>query len=313
MRRQKKDPTAQAGHRKRSTIKFNRRLNAAKKDIVALFKAIPVTYSRDVVVVNETIPVYDYQITTTELAALNQSIASIVRAELLDTQYDRIDPNWWWKEPLEVSYRGGTAREINDFNRLITDELIKIRMAEGIVTHRLELNNVALSSQYQAALNAVYIENHNHIKTLSERTASQVINKINTGIAAKNAPADVISEINERFGVAKTSAKRIVDTELNKAFNNAKMNANDIASEQTGLRAGVIHLSALIPTTRDEHAGRHGNAYTTAQQRKWWDSGTNRINCHCSTKSVLIDKNGKVIDTEFQEEIQAEKSFFDKG
>ena len=82
-------------------------------------------------------------------------------------------------------------------------------------------------------------------------------------------------------------------------------------AERTGLRAGVIHISALATTTRPSHAARHGNAYTTADQNQWWDTGANRINCKCTTISILIDRNGKVIQAETQQEIKAEKTFFD--
>jgi hypothetical protein len=101
------------------------------------------------------------------------------------------------------------------------------------------------------------------------------------------------------------------ETEINKAYNDAKLDATRLLSDRTGLRAAVIHISALTPTTRATHADRHGNAYTVGDQQQWWSEGSNRINCKCSTQSVLIDSKGNVMQGELQEEIKEERSFFD--
>ena len=135
---------------------------------------------------------------------------------------------------------------------------------------------------------------------------------MNRGISRHATSTQISKEIQERLDGSRSSAERTANTEVNKAYNDARLNATEVAARQTGLRAGVLHLSALIPTTREGHAARHGNAYTVAQQRQWWDSGSNRIRCHCSTRSVLIDSAGNVIDVELQEEIQAEREFFDE-
>ena len=65
-----------------------------------------------------------------------------------------------------------------------------------------------------------------------------------------------------------------------------------------------MHISALLPTTRSWHADRHGNVYTPEQQRRWWDEGANRINCHCSVRSVRVDKKGKVKNIQQQKRIK---------
>ena len=108
-----------------------------------------------------------------------------------------------------------------------------------------------------------------------------------------------------------SAPSRIADTEINKAYNDTRLNAVELAAERTGLRAGVLHISALLPTTRDNHAARHGLVYTPQEQMQWWNTGSNRINCKCSTESVLVDNEGRVVDTERQESTrEAGRSFF---
>ena len=338
----KQDPTGQATNRRRARVRLRNRLTRAQKKTRALFRAVPRTRKQKTTLTNSirgfitrealfdaigvmldkgqdiqplltsaVIPVYDYQITPEELEMLNISLRRVVNDELLETQFDRMPPNWWWQKDVELPYRQGTGEEIVQFNQLVTKELVRVRTERGLRTQRLEIGEVLLSSEYQQALNTVYVKNFSTIKTLSDRTADQVIQVINSGMSAGMTPTEIGGLINERFDVSKSSATRTANTEINRAYNDARMDANDIAADVTGLRAGVLHLSALLPTTRAEHGERHGNAYTTAQQRIWWDTGANRINCHCSTRSVLIDRNGKVIDTELQEEIQVEREFFD--
>lgn len=309
----KTDPTGQASNRRKATRKLQARLSTAEKQVKQLFRAIPRERRLEAPISNENlIPVYDYQITADELEQLESNIRTAVGAAVLDTQFDRMPPNWWWQNTIELPYRQGTAEEVVEFNKLVTDELVRTRTARGLSTQRLEVGFVLRSPEYLAELDKVYVRNFGQIKSLSDDTASQVIGVINRGINAKTTPTDITTAITERFDVSRSRAERIANTEINKAYNDARLNATEIAAKQTGLRAGVLHLSALIPTTRTTHAARHGNAYTVAQQLQWWESDANRINCHCSTRSVLIDNAGKVVDVELQEEIQAEREFFDK-
>ncbi len=312
-RKSKTDPTGQAVNRREATRRLQNRLTFARRGVKQLFRAIPRTRRREVVLPNaKVVPVYDYQITAAELEELERRIRATISDELLETQFNRMPPNWWWQGVIEPSYRQGTAEEIVEFNRLVTAELVRVRAARGLTTQRLEIGQVLQSSEYLEALDTVYVQDFGSIRTLSDRTADQVVGEINRGIRAGNPPTQISGAITERFDVSRSSAERIAHTEVNQAYNDARLDATEIAAGQTGLRAGVLHLSALLPTTRAGHGGRHGNAYTTAQQRQWWDSGTNRIRCYCSTRSVLIDQAGNVIDVELQEEIQVERELFNK-
>lgn len=310
----KTEPTGQANNRRRGTRLLQNRITLAQREVMRLFRAVPRKRRQEAVLVNaKVVPVYDYQITASELEELDRRIRAVVAAELLETQFNRMPPNWWWQSVIKSPVRQGTVESIAEFNRLVTKELVRVRTARGLTTQHLEIGQVLQSSEYLEALDNVYVTNFNNVKTLSDRTADQVMQRINAGISGKKTPTEIANDIAERFDVSRSDAKRLADTEVNKAYNDAKLDATDIAAKQTGLRAGVIHLSALIPTTREKHAARHGDAFTVAQQRQWWDTGVNRINCKCSTRSVLIDSRGKVVDVELQEEIQAEREFFDKA
>jgi len=48
--------------------------------------------------------------------------------------------------------------------------------------------------------------------------------------------------------------------------------------------------------TRKTHGLRHGTIHTIEDQAAWWDEGTNRINCLCSSTEVVLNKEGKPFD-----------------
>jgi len=313
MAKTKQDPTGAAKSRKKGALILDRRLTISEKAIKVLFRAIPKKRKSKAVIANaETTVFYEYAITDAEISQVGKSIEFILNNELLETQVGDVPVNWYFKPVIEQEYRRGTAEELINFNQLIAGAAIAGVLVKGLPPRPVPIEQVLLSEPYRNALNKVYVSNFESIKTLSQRTSSQVIQRINAGIEAGSTPTVIAKEISERFDVSRSSAKRIARTEINQAYNLAKTNSVDIASEQTGLRSGVLHISALTTTTRNSHANRHGNIYSTVDQNQWWSRNANRINCLCSVKSVLIDKQGKAVDIESQEEIKAERSFFEK-
>lgn len=309
-RKTKADPTGQARNRQRSTRRLQSRVSVAQREVKALFRSIPKSSIKKTRIQNaQQTVVYDYEI---DIAELERTVEMIINAQLLETQTDVMPFDWYWKEDVERPYREATAEEVRDFNVLIAQAVVAGATLPLLVSpDGMPVEQVLLSQHYRQALNAAQTDNFRVIRNLSRRTSAQVMKVISDGIQAGDTPTSISNQITERFDVAKSSAKRIAETEVNKAYNDAQLNAADALETETGLRSAVMHISALLPTTRATHAARHGNVYTVADQLQWWNSGTNRINCKCTTRTVLIDRSGKVVDTELQQEIKAERSFFD--
>ena len=308
-RKTKTDPTGQARNRNKSTRRLSNRLTRAERQVKALFRVIPRSARRQTRIQNaEQTTVYDYSYDQAEFERL---INFAISNELLETQTGLMPFDWYWKDDVELPYRQGTVEEVRDFNQLIAAAVAAGALVNGLPPQQVPIEQILLSEPYRTALNSAQVSNFSSIKTLSERTAAQVLQRINAGIQAGEAPTLIANDISKRFEVSKSSAKRISETEINKAYNDAKLDATRILGERTGLRAAVIHMSALSATTRVEHAARHGNAYTVEDQLQWWNTGTNRINCKCTTQSVLIDRSGNVVQAEEQQEIKDEgREFF---
>lgn len=292
----KADPTGQAGNRKRSARRLSSRLVIAEREVRALFKNIPRKRKTTKVVVNQTEAFYEYDLTPEQQEELAKLIEFINNAQLLETQTDVLQPNWFWNKDAEQPYRTGTLEETRDFTQLVSAAVLA-----GVVTLAIPLESVGsqqilFSEPYRQGLKQAQVHSFNSIKNLSKRVSAQVMQVITAGVESGKSPTEISKEITTRYRVARSSAKRIAETEVNKAYNDAKLNTTEALGEQTGLESGVVHISALLPTTRAEHAARHGNAYSVRNQMQWWNTGSNRINCKCTTRSVLINRKGEVID-----------------
>jgi len=289
--RSEQDPTHQAANRKKANQDNTTRLNNANKQVLALWRDVDSKKTVRKQVVNETLDFYVYDLTPNDLERLSLEIESIINSEM-ETEQLESPFNWYYSQYVEQATRGGVIQE---------NSWIEVLLA-GLVFATIA-NAVLLSSvSYQTFLISVIEDNYRLLKNLSATTSRQVFDVINRGMAAGLGKAAIQRQITNRFQVAKSSSRRIVNTEINKAYNNARMNTVEIY-RQFGAPLGVQHLSALLTTTRKNHAARHGKGYTPEQQRQWWDTSTNRINCHCSTRAIVLNKDGTIEDKDAQDKV----------
>lgn len=311
------DPTGQNARRRKATRSITVRLSRAHASIKQLVAAIPSTRSTVRIIKNaERTSVYDYDISPAEMAILFAVIRETLNEEL-GTAGNTPPPRWFWADQIEPPFRQGAAEETNRINQLIAAAIISGAITDPFV-RQVSFEQVIESQAYQRELRRIVVANFSTIKSLSESTASQVIQEINSGISGGFPPTEISRSIGERVGVSKSNAKRISDTEVNRAFNNSKLSSVKSIEQQSGVRTAVLHISALLPETRDSHARRHGKAFTVEAQTKWWDTGANRINCKCSVNSALLDSRGNIIQTEdeailIRERKAIEKERFDFG
>ena len=248
----KADPTGQGRNRQRGSTRLSSRLSSAERKVKALFRAIPRTVTTEAPLPNQQ-RVYQYEFTADDQAELERSVSFIVDDELLETQTDQMPFDWYWKQDVELPYRQGTAEEVRDFNQLVAAAIIAGLLVDGIPPQTIDIDQVLLSEFYRASLQKVQVGNFTELKGLSQKTTTQVLQRINAGIEAGESPRTIAADISRRFDVAKSDAKRIAATEINKAYNDAKLRATVLMAEQTGLRSGVFHISALSLTTRPHH------------------------------------------------------------
>ena len=309
-RREQADPTKRGANRKQAGRALNRRIRNIQREARQLFADIPYTRKMQQTIVNAE-AVYEYDYGEQEATALAAMLLFISNRELMETQGDTPPRDWYYRPHVETAFRSGALEENRDFNTLVVGAVAAGVLVDGLSPQPVPPERLLFSQSYRSALGKTIGQNATTIKGLSQTTSQQVYRVINNGVTSGKSPADIAKEINKRFDVAKSNAKRIANTEVNKAYNDARIEAGKVMAQETGLRSGVLHISALLPTTRPHHAARHGLAFTPEQQQAWWAEGVNRINCYCSVRPVLIDDNNQVVDATFQQSVRDEKAFFD--
>lgn len=138
------------------------------------------------------------------------------------------------------------------------------------------------------------------IQTVLARTLTQ-------GLADGVGPLEIASRITESTGIVERRARTIARTETGEALREGRLAETESAAA-LGINLGVLHLSALSPTSRKTHVERHGWVGTVAEEREWYSQGANRINCKCSPSEMLLDDEGKPMFEDVVERTKAART-----
>lgn len=294
------DPTGQGRNRLELNKKLKARLASAQSEVIKRFNTIPrkARRERNIQLNEESFTVYDYDNTPEEQDGLEAEIAVIIALWLLQSQTANKPANFYADANVDTAYRSGALETMRDTNKDLST--IKARgLLKPSMPKAVDQSKVLFSQEYLDELLSAKNDLFYDIKGMSRDASAKVYERINAGMKAGKTPSDIIADIKKRFAAAESSAKRIVVTRINKVHADAIVDTVDFINDNELLNVGVKHISALLPTTRPPHAARHLNNYTTAQQNRWWDSGANRINCHCSVRVVILDsKDDEILKDE---------------
>lgn len=277
------DPAGQRTNRGRAAAVLRRRLRAAQAGVLRLFRAIPAH------VRNADEPVWVYDDSPQAMSEFYLAVQAEI-ARQLGVDADRLPAAWPLAGLAELPYRQGTVEAVVDSSKLVRDAARRAIEGRGGLPLREPSADVILDSRaYRDNVQRAQIRLHQALRGLSADTARSVMQVVQSGVDGGRGPLEITRGIRERFDVSVTSARRIASTETQWGYNKARLDGIDMSAEQSGLTMRVEHQSALLPTTRPDHAARHGNVYTTDEQRAWWNEGANMINCKCYTLPVVDD------------------------
>ena len=279
-----RDPTKQAGNRRRVMANIRRRLKGAYGDVKALISELPATPVTNKVT-------YTYELDDFRVQTIDQRIREIINF-WFETQEDGKPARFFFDPYMTAAYAMGTEDSI--------DRTTPLAMMAGYSTadlSQLEVEQIYSSGIYQRRVQLVYGRVFNEMKGFSGNTATDLARVLSQVVADGDSPRRAQKLIRERFSVADSRAERIARTEINRAYNVARSEQAEDTSVRLGIDVRLIHRSSLGASTRFSHAQRHGNVYTKAEQREWWDTGSNRINCLCSVSEIVYDKNGEPFDS----------------
>nr|WP_269430901.1 phage minor head protein [Moellerella wisconsensis] len=205
--------------------------------------------------------------------------------------------NFFFNEYVSTAYERGTAQE---YANLAQQSTAYAATQQSVAT-------ILLSEPYQLRMALVRARVFEEMKGLSAQVKADMARILTDGIARGLSPREVARNLNEQSGIEIRRANRVARTEITTALRRARMDEADEASEILNLETRQVHVSALSPTTRPNHASRHGKIFTTDEQRDWWAVDGNSINCKCSTVTILTDKEGRPYNDTLLNKLKEEK------
>ncbi|EPB0480644.1 MULTISPECIES: phage minor head protein [Providencia] len=205
--------------------------------------------------------------------------------------------NFFFNEYVSTAYERGTAQE---YANLAQQSTAYAATQQSVAT-------ILLSEPYQLRMALVRARVFEEMKGLSAQVKADMARILTDGIARGLNPREVARNLNEQSGIEIRRANRVARTEITTALRRARMDEADEASEVLNLETRQVHISALSPTTRPNHASRHGKIFTTDEQRDWWARDGNSINCKCSTVTILTDKEGRPYNDTLLNKLKEEK------
>lgn len=233
-----------------------------------------------------------YDMTAVELADLLQVVQSILDDELLDGG----SQNLWAMDYVIAEYDRGT---LNAFTNL--------SVQSQVYASQTTLQQLLSSQGYLNQIAAARLTTFSDWKVISDTTRGELTNIITDAVARGVNPRETASVISERLDVSMSKAKTIAQTEQVGALRQAQWNETDWAADRLGLNTGLLHLSALKPTTRQTHAFWHGKVRTTQEVRDWYAVDGNEYHCYCGQIPVLLNDDGSIFNQGLAEKLAKER------
>ena len=236
---------------------------------------------------------YDYQVSSALMDRTMDAINQILTDDLLSGS-DFWTTRFWLNSHIAESVTDGTLESLESAVLITQGTPVESKIAI------LDAQQQLASPVYQDRLRLVYGRTFELMKGLTSDMRSQLRMTLTEGVARGVGIRDLTGMINKRLSVGLVRAERIARTEINKAYRDAYMDESDelnkTALKDDPWEIRQVHRSALSPTTRPNHAARHGTIHTASAQRDWWATGSRSINCLCSTLDVLVNrKTGEVL------------------
>ncbi|HHN5906601.1 TPA: phage minor head protein [Enterobacter hormaechei] len=236
-----------------------------------------------------------YDMTAAELADLLQVVQSILDDELLEGG----SQNLWAMDYVIAEYDRGT---LNAFTNL--------SVQSQVYASQTTLQQLLSSPGYLNQIAAARLTTFSDWKVISDTARGDLTSIITDAVARGVNPRETASVISKRLDVSMSKAKNIAQTEQVGALRQAQWNETDWAADRLGLNTGLLHLSALKPTTRTTHAFWHGKVRTVQEVRDWYAVDGNKYHCYCSQIPVLLNDDGSIFNEGLADKLKKERQLW---
>ena len=235
---------------------------------------------------------YIYDMTAQQLADLLERMQLILDDYLLEGGSN----NLWALDYVAAEFERGTQSAYTNLSA-----------QSQIYAQQTTMQALLSSPAYQNQVAAAYVSTYSDWKGISDAARADLANVISDAIGRGVNPRETARIISKRLDVSMGKAKTIAQTEQVGALREANWSETDWASERLGLNTGLLHLSALKPTTRQTHAFWHGKVRTVAEVREWYAVNGNKYHCYCGQIPVLINDDGRIFNEGLADKLAAER------
>lgn len=284
------DPTQQKGREKRAYADFRRRLRAINSEIQE--RVIDQLQPREIAVnglrayLLNAERVYIYELDYLQLRRIDETISEIIQRIMMQRgeQYDN-----WFQAYTAEAYQQGAA---------YAQSSLAVQSAVYSSAYS-NIESVLFTPEYQRRIAVVTSRTFNSMEGFTDDLITTTRRILGDTIAQGKSPRWAAQQLKgylvDTEGDQKKAASRaatIARTELGVAYRSAVMDESQRASESLGLVTKLLWVSALLSTTRLDHASRHGKTYTRAEVTDFYSKRGQAINCRCSQTPVVVDENG---------------------
>ncbi|HBC6507941.1 TPA: phage head morphogenesis protein [Escherichia coli] len=233
-----------------------------------------------------------YDMSAQELAGLLEAVQSILNDYLLEGG----EQNLWAMDYVVAEAQRGTLEAFNNLSQ-----------QSQVYASQTTLQQLLSSPGHLNQVAAARLTTFSDWKVISDTARGYLTNIITDAVARGVNPRETASVISKRLDVSMSKAKNIAQTEQVGALREAQWNETDWASERLGLNTGLLHLSALKPTTRTTHAFWHGKVRTVQEVRDWYAVDGNKYHCYCSQIPVLLNDDGRIFNEGLADKLAKER------
>ncbi|EMM2634064.1 phage head morphogenesis protein [Enterobacter hormaechei] len=233
-----------------------------------------------------------YDMSAQELADLLEAVQGILDDYLLEGG----EQNLWAMDYVVAEAQRGTLEAFNNLSQ-----------QSQVYASQTTLQQLLSSPGYLNQISAARLTTFSDWKVISDTARGDLTNIITDAVARGVNPRETASVISKRLDVSMSKAKTIAQTEQVGALREAQWNETDWASERLGLNTGLLHLSALKPTTRTTHAFWHGKVRTVQEVRDWYAVDGNKYHCYCSQIPVLLNDDGSIFNEGLADKLKKER------
>lgn len=290
------DPTGQDARERRAMKDFDRRVTAIGKEVLRILGEQNYTVvTLNALEINAS--TYQFQLDQAILSGINSEIERICNLILLEGGENDL---WFMRAYVEPAYQQGTATTAANLTV----------QSEAYALTKPTLDAILFSPPYRKRIGLLRAREFEDMKGFSQSMKNDLAQTLTRGMIAGKNPRDIAKDIEARIGVSASRARLIARTEITMAFKNARMDEAEATQIDLGILTKQLHISAFSPTTRIEHARRHGTLHTIQDQRDWWSLSKNACNCKCSTVEVLVDEKGNPLSPAIMDRANKNKAAF---